>query len=118
MICDRCRHKMPEIDSHQHLGLTLCDDCYIDAMSPTSCCNPWAVYTASRLEGQGETFSELQEKILAMVKKAGKVAEEDLMAATGLGLDDLRKEVIPLHHKKVVQWERRPGGARNLRIHE
>ena len=28
----------------------LCDDCYMDALSPTKTCDPWAVYTAKSIQ--------------------------------------------------------------------
>ena len=48
MICQKCRREISEDESHVHLGETLCDDCYIDAMSPAKSCDPWAVYSATR----------------------------------------------------------------------
>jgi hypothetical protein len=46
--CQKCQREVPEEETHQHLGETLCDDCYIDAMSPAKPCDPWAVYSATR----------------------------------------------------------------------
>ena len=48
MKCDRCGREVSADDSYQHLGKTLCEDCYIDIRYPAKACDPWTVYTATR----------------------------------------------------------------------
>jgi len=46
--CNRCGREVPAENSYQHLGETLCEDCYIDIRYPAKACDPWAVYSATR----------------------------------------------------------------------
>jgi hypothetical protein len=41
--CERCGRELSTDDNYQHLGETLCEDCYIDIRYPAKACDPWAV---------------------------------------------------------------------------
>ena len=36
MNCDKCQTQIPESEAHDHCGHTLCDDCFMDELSPFS----------------------------------------------------------------------------------
>lgn len=116
MKCDRCQDEIPEGEAHEHAGENLCDDCYMDAMKPASGCNPWAVYLATRTEQKDEAFSTVQETILTLVKKKGRVEIQELLEATGLDLSGLQQEVVTLRHMEKVTWERRPDKSLVLKL--
>ena len=40
MKCDQCQCEMAPDEVHEHGGRKLCDDCYMDAMSPKTGCDP------------------------------------------------------------------------------
>ena len=83
--CNRCGCEVPLDNSYQHLGETLCEDCYIDVRYPAKACDPWAVYSATRsreiagLEGT-EGLTELQKKIYEFVKVKEKATREEILA--------------------------------------
>ncbi|MEA1923716.1 MAG: hypothetical protein U9N63_13805 [Pseudomonadota bacterium] len=43
MNCDRCGETVDAGDEQSYNSETLCDDCYMDVLSPTRICDPWAV---------------------------------------------------------------------------
>ena len=53
MNCDKCQSPILENEAHEHCGQTLCDECYMDALSPARSCDPWAIHSAKRLEASG-----------------------------------------------------------------
>ncbi|MBF0526155.1 MAG: hypothetical protein HQK56_13800, partial [Deltaproteobacteria bacterium] len=54
MQCARCQETIEEMEAREMHGQTLCEDCYMSALSPTRTCDPWAVHSAkNRLKGQG-----------------------------------------------------------------
>lgn len=108
MKCDRCQDDITPEDSHEYAGQTLCDDCYMDALSPAVGCDPWAVYLATRTEQKDQVFSSVQEKILKLVQDKARVEIPELLEATGLNMDGLQKEVVTLRHMEKVIWERLP----------
>ena len=66
MKCDRCREDMEEGEERELHGRALCEDCYMDTLSPAKTCDPWAVHSAksfSKEEGSNVGITETQSKI-------------------------------------------------------
>lgn len=108
MKCDRCQDEIPQGEAHEHAGQNLCDDCYMDAMSPATGCDPWAVYTATRLKDQDQTLTPVQETIFNLVQDKARAKVPELLEATGLDWEALQREVVTLRHMELVIWERLP----------
>jgi hypothetical protein len=109
--CQKCQREVPEEETHQHLGETLCDDCYIDAMSPAKPCDPWAVYAATRtrkiagLTGiQGLT--PLQKDVCRFIEDRGKATPAEVMARFNLSQGELERVVAILRHCELVRGEK------------
>jgi hypothetical protein len=60
MQCDRCQANIEPGEEEQHLGQTLCEDCYMDALSPVKTCDPWAVHSAKSFEKHAESTPTLR----------------------------------------------------------
>jgi hypothetical protein len=58
MICDRCGEHIQPGEEMPHFGQMLCEECYMQALSPARC-DPWAVRGAQSLSQLGEGYSEL-----------------------------------------------------------
>ena len=74
MICQRCQTEIDPGEEQEHLGRLLCEDCYMDALSPAKGCDPWAVYSAKNLEqhtGGNMTLTPIQCEILEILKRTG-----------------------------------------------
>ena len=46
MKCEQCSQPIQEAEEREMHGLVLCEDCYIDKLTPAKACDPWAVFTA------------------------------------------------------------------------
>lgn len=53
--CAKCGDGYDPAEAREYQGQILCEDCYLDAMSPIVVCDPWAVYRprASRISREG-----------------------------------------------------------------
>ena len=51
MICDKCQDNIEEGEERELHGRTLCEDCYMDTLSPPKACDPWAVHSAKSFSG-------------------------------------------------------------------
>lgn len=72
MQCQRCGTEIQAGRENEHLGQYLCEDCYMDTLSPVRTCDPWAVHSAKNPEAQiGEPvdLSDRQQKILEILKE-------------------------------------------------
>ena len=108
MKCNRCGREVPAENSYQHIGETLCEDCYIDIRYPVKACDPWAVYSATRsressgLEGT-EGLTEQQRKIYEFVKRKGKVTREEILANFNIQEMELQTNLATLRHCELVK---------------
>jgi len=95
-------------NGYQHLGQTLCEDCYIDIRYPAKACDPWAVYTATRsreilgLKGT-EGLTDLQKTIYELIKGKGKVTREQLIEYFKLSEAELQRQLATLRHCELVR---------------
>jgi len=111
MKCQRCERDIPDGESFEYLGETLCDDCYMDAMSPAKACDPWAVYSATRTrESSGmkgaEGLTPLQKDIYDFVKSRGKVTGVEVMEKFGLSQRDLESQFSILRHCELTRGQK------------
>jgi len=111
MKCQRCQRDISEGESYSYLGETLCDDCYMDAMSPAKACDPWAVYSATRtresfgLKGV-EGLTPFQKDICEFIKDKGKVTAAEVMTNFNITQRDLESVVATLRHCEMVRGQK------------
>ena len=112
MKCARCDTALLEGGHREHLGRTLCEDCYMDALSPAKTCDPWAVHSAKSFgKGLGGRFelTELQRELLAILQETGGATPERLVERLNLSPMDLEREIAALRHMEKVRGELREG---------
>ena len=112
MKCDKCSQPIDSEEAREHNGRTLCEDCYMDALSPARACDPWAVYTAkSTLErgGTGATLTAAQERILRILEETEGIEPGELMERIGLQQADFEREIAALRHMEMLRAEMRDG---------
>ena len=106
MICERCKADVTKEEIHKHLGQKLCEDCYMDALSPAKACDPWAVYTAKSFvgkEGQEHMLNSIQTRIMDIVKRQGKIEPGRLVQKLKIKPSDLERELAALRHMEMIR---------------
>lgn len=111
MKCQRCQCDISADESYSHLGETLCDDCYMDAVSPPKACDPWAVYLATRTrESSGlkgaEGLTPFQKEVYELIKGKGKVTPAEVMASFNITQRALEDVVATLRHCEMVRGQK------------
>lgn len=112
MECDSCHGKIEPGDEKQHLGRTLCEDCYMDALSPVKTCDPWAVHSAKSFEKQAEgapVLTPIQSEILSVLKQTGGIEPQALLLKLNAKLTQkqLQREFAVLRHMEKARGEKR-----------
>ena len=118
MKCDRCKEKIEEGEDRELNGQTLCEDCYMDALSPVRTCDPWAVHSAKSLSkagGDNLEINETQAKILRILKETGGVEAGIISEMLQIKPSDLEREIAALRHMERVRGELKEG-KRILRL--
>ena len=111
MQCQRCQRKILESESLKHHDETLCEDCYIDAVSPAKPCNPWAVYLATRTrESSGlkgmEGLISIQQEVYEFIKNKGQVTAVDIMTIFDIKQSELENIIATLRHCELVKGQK------------
>lgn len=113
MQCDRCNQSFKKEDLHKHNSSLLCEECYMDALSPARSCDPWARNSAKnfvRETGSIATINETQARILGLLKRNNGGMEIPVIAeALEMAIFDLKREIATLHHLEKVKSGTRDG---------
>ncbi|MBW2131086.1 MAG: hypothetical protein JRG88_00930 [Deltaproteobacteria bacterium] len=109
MTCDQCGPLIAQGEERAHLGRTLCEDCYMDVLSPQRACDPWAVHSAKSFENHSgglETLTLLQNTILQILRETGGVAPSTLLKRLDgkTTMKDLEREFAVLRHMEKKGW--------------
>ena len=112
MQCDKCKIPIEKGEELELQGQTLCEDCYMDNLSPPRMCDPWAVYTAKSFSDDPTAqplLTEQQHKILEVLKETGGVDFEGLVSKLGIKPSELERELATLRHMEKIKASMRNG---------
>jgi hypothetical protein len=111
MNCETCNAEIEPGEERDHFGKTLCEDCYMDALSPPRTCDPWAVHAATSIKEQpgAAQVNPVQEKILKILGETGGMDPGALSRRLELKPADLEREIAALRHMEKVRGELRDG---------
>lgn len=114
MKCDRCGQDVEQGEEREHLGQTLCEDCYMDTLSPVRSCDPWAVHSAKSFEqhmGSHIALSPTQKQILHILEETGGLERDELLEKMKDRIDQpqLDRDFATLRHMEKVRAEKRDG---------
>ena len=112
MRCERCNDTIPEGEERELYCQILCEDCYMDLLSPLKACDPWAVHSAksfSKDESYVLHLNENQQRILDILKKKGPTEPKTLLWMLRMKETDLERELAALRHMEKVKGELRSG---------
>ena len=112
MKCEKCGAHIQENDEREFHGKTICEDCYMVALSPAKACDPWAVYTAksfSDKSGSETKITKTQTAILQILEETGGIEPEMLLERLQIESSDLEREIATLRHMERLKAELRDG---------
>lgn len=112
MNCQRCGDEIETGEEREHFGRTLCEDCYMDALSPARTCDPWAVHSAKSFPQDGALGPQLnptQAKIIDILKETGGIEPGNLVERLKIKPTDLERELAALRHMERIRGELREG---------
>lgn len=112
MKCEKCDAIIEENERHEFHGRMICEDCYIDALSPAKTCDPWAVYSAksfSTSTGDGHEITSSQKRILEILKETGGAEPSVIAERLQMDQSDLEREIATLRHMEKLRAELRGG---------
>ncbi len=115
MECNKCGATIEKGEERELRNQVLCEDCYIDVLSPVKVCDPWALYNAKSLERnttEPAPLTPIQSEILDVLKSAGSLEPSVVLLRLKqkLTIKELEREFAVLRHMERVRAEN--GGDR------
>ena len=109
--CQKCGDPIEAGEERDYAGRTLCEDCYMDTLSPAKGCDPWAVHSAKSFQQQtvGVNLNPIQEKILKYLEETGGVEFPLIVERLQIKPSDLEREMAALRHMEKIRGEMREG---------
>jgi hypothetical protein len=112
--CALCSGTIEQGEDREFHGQSLCEDCYMDALSPVRTCDPWAVHSAKSLALHAEGGTELtpiQSEILQILEESGGMTPEALLDRLEGKLThaQLQREFASLRHMEKARGEKKDG---------
>jgi hypothetical protein len=110
MKCERCNDEIQKGEERELHGRFLCEDCYMDVLSPAKACDPWAVHSAktfSKVSSQGFELNPTQRKILEVLRDKGPIEPRQVSEMLHIKETDLERELAALRHMEKVRGELR-----------
>jgi len=118
MKCERCKTVVPEGEQRTLHGQTLCEDCYMDLLSPLRVCDPWAVHSAKTLVKSSAAdlkLTTVQQKIVDILQNEGPQEPKIICERLQIRETDLEKDIAALRHMEKIRGELR-GGKKMIRL--
>lgn len=111
MKCEVCGVILEKGEESLFRGQILCEDCYMDALSPAKTCDPWAVYIAKSTEklNKDVALTHMQKKILDLLQQTGGLEPDELARQVGVSQRELEREIATLRHMEKVRAQMRDG---------
>jgi DNA-directed RNA polymerase subunit RPC12/RpoP len=111
-LCAKCNKEIEKQQGYEYQGKLLCEDCYMDILSPPKACDPWAVHSAQTfLKGKDKlsALTPLQLKLVNYLKQKGEATIEELVENLNLTEEELRREFAVLRHMEVLRATKKEG---------
>ena len=105
-VCTKCGASLAGEEPQEHLGQILCEDCYLEVLSPIRTCDPWAVHTAKSLKdlpGRPYALTPRQQQLHDLVKEKGEVPKQEAARVLGISEDELQREFAVLRHLELLR---------------
>ena len=102
-ICDQCGVAIPTGDEQQNNSQLLCEDCYMDTLSPTRICDPWAVHHAKSCSENESTMTTTQKDLIAILTETGGVDIYELASRLELTKKETERNLATLRHMEKIK---------------
>lgn len=110
--CKRCKISIEKGNEIEWHGENLCEDCYIDTLSPAKPCDPWAVFCAksfSKRDGSDVEITSIQSRILEVLRETGGTDSTNIIEKLKIKASDFDREIATLRHMEKVRGKLKEG---------
>jgi late competence protein required for DNA uptake (superfamily II DNA/RNA helicase) len=115
VTCAVCGQEIPQEDSYQKGGKTVCEDCMLGSSQKVQACDPFAARSAEIFRDKAgiestEGLTDLQKNICEFVRAKGKTTADELLQQISISEPELENQLAILRHCNLVKGQKE--GAR------
>jgi hypothetical protein len=105
MLCAQCGASLAGAEARDFGGQVLCEDCYIEVLSPVRTCDPWAVHLARSLKDSqgGHQLTPRQQRLYELVKRKQDVSFPQAAHLLDLKEEEVRQTFAVLRHMELLK---------------
>ena len=101
--CAKCGAAVDAGESFELAGESVCEDCYLERMAKPITCDPWAVYSAKRTSEKAPHLTEIQERILNLLKQKGPLQAPEICAHLDISEAQFQNNFATLRHMELAR---------------
>jgi hypothetical protein len=101
--CGKCSAAVEPQETYEYAGETLCEDCYLERMAKPVTCDPWAVYSAKRTNEKGVELTDIQQRILDLLKDNGALTAPEICARLEISEAQFQNNFATLRHMELAR---------------
>ncbi|MGO9312370.1 MAG: hypothetical protein ACLQDI_06495 [Syntrophobacteraceae bacterium] len=101
--CEKCGALIEAQETYEFAGESLCEDCYLEQRVKPVTCDPWAVYSARSTKGKAPQLSEIQGRILNLIKTKGPLEAPEICGQLDISEAMFQNNFATLRHMELAR---------------
>ena len=101
--CEKCGASIDASETYEFAGESLCEDCYLEQRVKPVTCDPWAVYSARNTRGKAPQLTDIQERILNLIKTKGPLEAPEICKRLGISEAQFQNNFATLRHMELAR---------------
>ncbi len=101
--CEKCGVSTEADETYDFAGESLCEDCYLERKIKPVTCDPWAVYSARNTSGQAPQLTDIQGRILDLIKTEGPLEIAQISSRLGISEVQFQNNFATLRHMELAR---------------
>jgi hypothetical protein len=101
--CATCGASIDAPEIYAFAGESLCEDCYLERVARPITCDPWAVYSAKNSSGKALQLTDIQGRILNLLKEKAPLQALEICGELGISEAQFQNNFATLRHMELAR---------------
>lgn len=101
--CNKCGAPIDDPETYEFAGESLCEDCYLEQRIKPVTCDPWAVYSARNTKGKDPQLTDIQGRILDLIKIGDPLEAPEICKQLGISEAQFQNNFATLRHMELAR---------------
>lgn len=101
--CAECGALIETAEIFRFAGEILCEDCYLERRIKPVACDPWAVYAARKISGETPQLTDLQQRILGLLREKGPLPATQICSYLNVSEARFETNFATLRHMELAR---------------